>query len=124
MYQLYMGPEAEKPQLVEDATRAVMGLGTGLGESVLVKEKSGDKRWMAMHTEGGYCDFPPHNPLEFELLQFLQYSGPRLLSLGKSTNRHASPSKGRSVVLLSPRYTSSFQRRGRERWPRWSRKRW
>ncbi len=72
-YQLYAGPEKERPQVVEDAARAVMGVGTGLGESILVREKSAGKKWLALHTEGGYADFAPHNPTEFALLLFLQY---------------------------------------------------
>jgi len=48
-----------------------MGVGTGLGESILVKDKNG--KWTAIHTEGGYADFPPHDDFEYEHLKHLQY---------------------------------------------------
>eukprot|EP00826_Nyctotherus_ovalis_P019703 TRINITY_DN1610_c0_g1_i2.p1 TRINITY_DN1610_c0_g1~~TRINITY_DN1610_c0_g1_i2.p1 ORF type:complete len:186 (-),score=34.83 TRINITY_DN1610_c0_g1_i2:182-739(-) len=69
MHQL-CGPEVEQPRVLDNATKAVMGVGTGLGESVLIRDRTG--RWKAVHTEGGYADFPCHDEAEFELLKYLQ----------------------------------------------------
>ena len=71
LYQLYNGPEENKPKVVDNAIKAVMGVGTGLGESILICDKTG--KWDAIHTEGGYADFPAHDEQEFELLKHLQY---------------------------------------------------
>lgn len=72
LYQIYNETEEEKPKVTEDAViKGVMGVGTGLGESILVKTKAG--KWEAIHTEGGYADLPPHDEEEFALLQYLQY---------------------------------------------------
>ena len=55
----------EKPQ----ATRAILGAGTGLGQALLV--------WQAGHyevipSEGGHTDFAPNNEEEVELLSYLR----------------------------------------------------
>ncbi len=47
---------------------AVVAPGTGLGEAFLVWDGS---RYRAHPSEGGHCDFAPHNPSEIELLRFL-----------------------------------------------------
>lgn len=69
MYQL-CGAEVAQPRVLDGAAKAVMGVGTGLGESILVR--SGTGKWQAVHTEGGYADFPCHDEEEFELLKYLQ----------------------------------------------------
>ena len=69
--QIYNGNEEDKPEIIEDSVKAIMGVGTGLGQSILVKEETG--KWKAIHTEGGYADFHPHDDEEFRFLKFLQY---------------------------------------------------
>jgi len=69
MYQL-CGPEVEQPRVLENSIRAVMGVGTGLGESILIRNNAG--RWEAIHTEGGYADLSCHDEKEFALLKYLQ----------------------------------------------------
>lgn len=48
---------------------AVIGAGTGLGESFLIPQ--GDN-YQVFATEGGHTDFAPRNELETKLLQYLQ----------------------------------------------------
>jgi glucokinase len=52
-----------------DAPIAVLGAGTGLGESFLIPQ--GDS-YQVFATEGGHTDFAPRNELETKLLQYLQ----------------------------------------------------
>ena len=47
----------------------VIAAGTGLGQSFLIPQASG--RFTVVATEGGQCDFPPRQPVEIELHQFL-----------------------------------------------------
>ena len=58
------------PVPVEECTAAIVGIGTGLGECIVGREGT---REIVIPTEGGFADFPPTNPLEFEFMQFLQY---------------------------------------------------
>lgn len=55
-------PQAQAP-------RAVLGVGTGLGQALLVH--CGD-RYEVLPTEGGHVDFAPQNALQLELLHALQ----------------------------------------------------
>lgn len=55
--------------VIEKATRAVIGAGTGLGEGYLVWQGDG---YVPMPTEGGHVDFAPSNKIQIELLQHLQ----------------------------------------------------
>ena len=48
---------------------AVLGAGTGLGESFLVWTGT---RYLAVATECGHADFAPHTALELRLLEYLQ----------------------------------------------------
>ena len=48
---------------------AVVAPGTGLGEAFLVWDGS---RYRAFPSEGGHCDFAPHNPVGIELLRYLE----------------------------------------------------
>ncbi|HEX5831769.1 MAG TPA: glucokinase [Gemmatimonadaceae bacterium] len=48
--------------------RAVIAVGTGLGEAMLVPDASG---WRAWPSEGGHTDFAPTDPLQRDLLAFL-----------------------------------------------------
>lgn len=58
----------EQPQQAK-APIAVLGAGTGLGETLLVWQQ-GD--YQVMPLEGGHADFPARNELEMGLLQYLQ----------------------------------------------------
>lgn len=49
--------------------RAVVAVGTGLGEAMLVPGRGG---WVALPTEGGHTDFAPRNVLQRNLLIDLQ----------------------------------------------------
>ncbi len=51
------------------ATRAVLGAGTGLGQSLLVWCNG---RYEALATEGGHVDFGPADELQIELLRYLR----------------------------------------------------
>jgi glucokinase len=55
---------------VSEATVAVLGAGTGLGEALLVWQKEGGYEVLA--TEGGHTDFAARTELEVGLLQFLR----------------------------------------------------
>ena len=48
---------------------AVIAPGTGLGEAYLTWNGSG---YLTHPSEGGHCDFAPRNPLEMDLLRYLQ----------------------------------------------------
>jgi glucokinase len=55
------------------APRAVLGPGTGLGVSGLVRcgPQDGGGRWVALSGEGGHVGFAPTDELEMDLLRFL-----------------------------------------------------
>jgi len=53
---------------VDDAPRAVIGAGTGLGQALLLPEADG---WRVVATEGGHTDFAPTNRLQILLLEHL-----------------------------------------------------
>ena len=72
---------------------AVVSIGTGLGESVLVWD-DGDCRYKTLGSEGGHKDFAPHSPLEMELYSYL---------LSKLSKGHLSAEKlisGQGLVLV------------------------
>ncbi|AFZ54912.1 glucokinase [Cyanobacterium aponinum] len=48
---------------------AVIGAGTGLGQSFLIPEKN---KYRVFATEGGHSDFSPKNELEWQLLKYLK----------------------------------------------------
>ncbi|MDG2990964.1 glucokinase [Candidatus Synechococcus calcipolaris G9] len=52
----------------DHAPIAILGAGTGLGEALLVWQ--GD-RYQVLPLEGGHTDYPPRNPLEIGLLEYL-----------------------------------------------------
>lgn len=54
---------------IKDAPIAVIGAGTGLGESFLIPYKN---KYQIFPSEGGHTDFAPRNELEIELLKYLQ----------------------------------------------------
>ncbi|MGB7417403.1 MAG: glucokinase [Thermosynechococcaceae cyanobacterium] len=58
----------DQPQQAE-ASIAVLGAGTGLGEALLVWQKN---RYQVLSLEGGHADFPARNELEIGLLKYLQ----------------------------------------------------
>jgi glucokinase len=49
--------------------RGLIAAGTGLGEGLLIWD---GKTHTPMASEGGHCDFGPHNDLEVELLRYLR----------------------------------------------------
>jgi glucokinase len=53
----------------KDAPIAVVGAGTGLGESFLIPV---DSDYLVFPTEGGHADFAPRSELEFQLLDYLK----------------------------------------------------
>jgi glucokinase len=52
-----------------NAPIAVIGAGTGLGESFLIARKG---KYFVFPSEGGHTDFAPRNDLEIQLLKYLQ----------------------------------------------------
>ncbi|BAQ62597.1 glucokinase [Geminocystis sp. NIES-3708] len=52
-----------------DSTIAVVGAGTGLGESFLVNH---DRKYKVISTEGGHTDFSAKNELEWQLVNYLK----------------------------------------------------
>jgi glucokinase len=58
----------------QQAVKAVLGPGSGLGMSVLVPVVAGG--WQVLASEGGHADLAPGNPLEQELLAVLQTKHP------------------------------------------------
>lgn len=59
--------QAGEPQA--QAPRAVLGVGTGLGQALLVRCGA---HYTVLPTEGGHTDFAPQNELQIELLRALQ----------------------------------------------------
>ena len=59
-----LGPEGDP-----DGVRAVVAVGTGLGEALLVPSRHG---FVALPTEGGHTDFAPRGPLQRRLLAHLE----------------------------------------------------
>jgi glucokinase len=53
----------------DGGTLAVVGAGTGLGESFSVMSHQGER--VAVASEGGHADFAPRNELEIELLRWM-----------------------------------------------------
>jgi len=51
-----------------DAVRVVVGAGTGLGCSWMLRDAAADRAWS---TEGGHMDFAPVDEIQIALLQFL-----------------------------------------------------
>ena len=51
------------PGAPETGNRALIAAGTGLGESILMRES---RRWKPSASEGGHSDFGPRDPLEDE----------------------------------------------------------
>ncbi len=62
-----------KGELRERATKAIIGAGTGLGESILYWD-CGKKRYSPVMSEGGHSDCSMQNKIEFELLEFIKQS--------------------------------------------------
>ena len=56
-------------EINHSAPIAVIGAGTGLGQSFLIPQGNSHQIFA---TEGGHTDFAPHNDLEFELLKYLR----------------------------------------------------
>lgn len=52
----------------EDGPVAILGAGTGLGESIVVPTGAGPR---VLDSEGGHADFAPRNDTEMDLLRFL-----------------------------------------------------
>ena len=55
--------------VIEDATLAVIGAGTGLGHAALVPDGRGG--YSAVSSEGGHISFPFQHPQELDLMRFL-----------------------------------------------------
>lgn len=53
----------------DNSPRGVIGAGTGLGQSFLVKFED---KYQVFSTEGGHTDFAPKNELEWQLLNYLK----------------------------------------------------
>jgi glucokinase len=60
---------------VENATRALLAAGTGLGEGILFWEGS---RYKVVPSEGGHTDFAPRTDQQIELLRFMRRRYPQV----------------------------------------------
>jgi glucokinase len=60
---------------VQGATRALLGAGTGLGESILFWDGN---RYRVVPSEGGHSDFAPHTDEQIELLKFMRKRYPQV----------------------------------------------
>ena len=58
----------QQGEVDENAPRAVIGAGTGLGQALLFPEADG---WRVVATEGGHADFAPTDPMQILLLEHL-----------------------------------------------------
>lgn len=58
----------QEGDLREDAPRAVIGSGTGLGQAIMLPVDNG---WQVLATEGGHTDFAPTDQLQIELLEYV-----------------------------------------------------
>lgn len=56
-------------KVIPETPIAVIGAGTGLGESFLIGR---DGKYLVFPSEGGHTDFAPSNELEIQLLKYLQ----------------------------------------------------
>ncbi|MEA2037354.1 MAG: glucokinase [Nanoarchaeota archaeon] len=56
-------------EALPEATKAVIGAGTGLGKSILVYQ---DNSYIPIPSEGGFSDFPAHDKLEMDILNFIK----------------------------------------------------
>lgn len=61
--------ELKKGKQIKNATRALIGAGTGLGEGILKFENDS---YIPMPSEGGHTDFAQYNKEEFKLAEFLK----------------------------------------------------
>jgi glucokinase len=60
---------------VQGASRALLGAGTGLGQSILFWD---DSRYRVVPSEGGHSDFAPHTDEQIELLKFMRKRYPQV----------------------------------------------
>jgi len=60
---------------VQGATRALLGAGTGLGQSILFWDGN---RYRLVPSEGGHSDFAPHTDQQIELLKFMRKRYPQV----------------------------------------------
>src|SRR4029077_8821594 len=60
---------------VQGATRALLGAGTGLGQSILFWDGN---RYRVVPSEGGHSDFAPHTEEQIELLKFMRKRYPQV----------------------------------------------
>ncbi|HXH66863.1 MAG TPA: glucokinase, partial [Candidatus Limnocylindrales bacterium] len=60
---------------VPGATRALLGAGTGLGQSILFWDGA---RYRVVPSEGGHSDFAPHTDEQIELLRFMRKRYPQV----------------------------------------------
>jgi glucokinase len=60
---------------VQGATRALLGAGTGLGQSILFWDGN---RYRVVPSEGGHSDFAPHTDEQIELLKFMRKRYPQV----------------------------------------------
>ena len=75
---------------IPDATRAVLGVGTGLGEAIVARCASGEK---VICCENGHADFAPTDELEIALWHTLKHGHPRV------TNEDILSGKGIPLLL-------------------------
>ena len=111
-----IGPDLPRFDAQTDASFAVLGPGTGLGATAVLRHGG---RWLVLETEGGHIGFAPQDALEVELLRVLtvrfgRVSNERLICGGGLLNvyRALGEVHGVPAPALSPEAITSDALRG------------
>ena len=111
-----LGPALPDLGAGSDGCFAVLGPGTGLGATAVLRRGG---RWLVMETEGGHIGFAPQDVLEIELLRVLgvrfgRVSNERLVCGGGLLNlyRALGEVRGEPAPALTPEAVSSDALRG------------
>lgn len=100
----------QEGKAVSNGTRAVLGAGTGLGQSILVSQGG---HYEVLPTEGGHVGFAPATSIQDELLQFLRerhgrvscerlISGPGLIAIHEFLRHRGGLAESPTVAGGSP----------------------
>ena len=111
-----IGPGLPRMDAPADGSFAVLGPGTGLGATAVLRH---DRRWLVLETEGGHIGFAPQDALEAELLRVLaarfgRVSNERLVCGGGLLNLYRALAEvhGVPAPALTPEAVTSDALRG------------
>ena len=68
---IYQVRSGKSKMRLSNATKAIIGAGTGLGKSILTYDKHFNA-YIPIPSEGGHADFPAQNNLEMKLIEFVK----------------------------------------------------